>query len=598
MRQAGVVARAPRAVALAALLGLGAEGCGRAEAHAPPAGADCPAGTVATDAGCRSPAEAWTAPGGTAFVVAQTEGASDRNPGTAARPFRTISRALGAVGPGDAVVVRAGVYRESLRPRVGGREGAFVTVAAAPGAAVVVSGADPASDWEPLGGGLWRRAWPGAGLPTYRDDPTFRRELVVANGRVLRPVTDARDLAPGRFLVEGPPESPTAVRVSLEGRPGGLEIADRSVLFAPRAPDGTECGDAATPGYFRLVGLVFRHASNLAQHGAVCLGSAGTLVEDVRVEWTNGRGIDVSGRGHVVRRTQADLNGQLGWGGACRGCLIEDGSAVGNNWKGHDPFWEAGGIKLVRTTDTVVRRFYAAHNDGPGIWLDIDNDRNTVEGSLSVGNEVAGVMLEYATTRTLVQHNVVAGTRWRAWSGAGILSQAASANALVHNTVVANEGSGVWLRLDPDRRAPDGRNVVAGNRIVGNGTARVEGAEAREIQVEGTSRAHVRSTRFEANAYGRLGGRPSRSTFFVHPTRAPGGFRSEDLAAWRRLIGGDRDAQLVGPAEGMRVGRLGPVDAGAGRTAVVPYARAGADPSVVRAGGDWRNAPSRPAWPR
>ena len=548
----------------------------------------CPAGQWRSNGACRPAETAFAAPGGRTFVVdGGHPAASDDNPGTADRPWRRISRAAraGALSPGDAVVVRAGVYRESVRPRSGGTgPGARVTFAAWPGERVVVTGADPADDgWRPTPDGAWRRPWTGPSLESYSDDPVFRRELVVAGGDVLRPVAARADLAPGRFWAEGPDRQPTAVVARFAGdqspaQAGPVEVAHRTRLFWPEGPDAdAECGDPATPGWLRVVGLTFRHAANRAQWGAVCAGSVGGAVEDVAVEWTNGRGVDVSGRGHTFRRTRADHNGQLGWGGSCQSCLIEDGAAVGNNWKGHDPFWEAGGAKWTRTLDTTVRRFTAAGNGGPGIWLDIDNDRNTVEGSLAVDNEVAGIMLELRTTRTLVQHNVVARTRWREWSGAGILSQAASENTLSHNTVVDNEGTGVWLRLDPDRRAPDGRNTVENNWVAGNAAP---GREARGVAVEGTSPAHVRSNRFRGNRYALVPADAGRSTFFVYPAPdvSPGGFRGADVAVWRRLTGAERDVVSAEPAASVS-GR--PTGAGSATAGPRPYARVGADPARV-----------------
>ena len=566
----------------------------------------CPLGAWPVDGACRPAEVAFAAAGGTTYVVDGTNpAADDRNAGTAERPWRTISRAAraGALRPGDAVLIRGGVYRESVRPRSGGTgPDARVTFAAYPGERVVVTGADPAdAGWVRQRDGTWRRPWTAGHMLTYTDDPTFRRELLVAGGHVLRPVGQRAEVSPGRFWREGSDDAPAALVARFPGdrapdQAGPVEVGVRTVLFAPEGADPyAECGADGTPGWVRVVGLTFRHATNRAQWGAVCAGSVGGLFEDVRVEWTNGLGIDASGRRHVFRRTRADLNGQLGWGGGCHGCLFEETAAVGNNWKGHDQGWEAGGGKWAGTSDSVIRRHYAAHNDGPGVWLDGDNHRNTIEGSLIVGNRGAGIMLELNTTGTLVQHNVVADTRWVDWTGTGVLSQAAGRNAYVHNTVVENAGSGVWLRLDPERRAPDGRNAVLNNRVVGNATADVE---AREMSVQGLSPADVRTTRFEGNAYGRLGRDLRQSTFFLYPApQWEADFRSDDLDAWRELVDGDRRARLVAPGEGLRVGPAGAVEAGAPGSAVAPYAWAGADPARVRAGGDWRGAPSAPEWP-
>ncbi len=587
------------AVVLAVLAGCSGDASGAPLAAEPPVGqAPCAQDPALGGLDCLGE-------GGTRYVVdPRHPAASDSNPGTVDRPWRTITRATGpeVLRPGDAVLIRAGVYRESVRPQAGGTgPGARVTYAAWPGEAVVVTGADLAGGWTRTRDGDWRRAWTGPSLETYSDDPVFRRELLVADGQVLRPVAERRQLAPGRFWTEGPDRAPGAVVVRLADgvtpAQAGIEIAHRTRLFWPQAsaPD-PECGASDTPGWLRVAGITFRHASNRAQWAAVCAGSAGGLVENVTVEWTNGLGIDVTGRGHTFRQSRADLNGQMGWGGSCTDCLIEDGAAVGNNWRGHDPFWEAGGAKWTETSGTTIRRFYAAHNGGPGIWLDIDNASNTIEGSLAVGNQIAGIMLEYRTTETLVQHNVVAQTRWRSWSGTGILSQAASRNAYAHNTVVENQGTGLWLRLDPDRRAADGGNAVSNNVVVGNATG---GQEAREVSVEGLDLEHVRSTSFVGNVVGRLGADAFRSSFYVHPAPSvsPAGFRGESVRVWERLTGA-RDTRLAGPGErvpaaGVRQPRVGGV-----RPALEPYPWAGADLARVRAGGDWRSAPPAPRWPR
>ncbi|MFN3597482.1 MAG: right-handed parallel beta-helix repeat-containing protein [Rubricoccaceae bacterium] len=570
---------------LAALLALGL--AHRAWPEAAPPG---PAGSASPEApGASDPLGLRGARGRVFHVAGDDPRADDGNDGSPGRPWKTLGRAaaLGVLRPGDVVYVRAGLYREAVTPHEGGTgPEARVTFAAWPGESVVISGADPAdAGWERAGPNLWRRAWEGEGLRAYNGDPVFRRELLVAGGHVLRPVFRREALEPGTFYVEGTDAAPRFVVARFPGdrtpsEAGPVELGTRAFLFRPRGPrEHVPCGDPSTPGWFRLVGITFRYAANRAQWGAVCTGREGALFEDVTVEWTNGRGFDTDGTGHVLRRTHARFNGQTGYGGACSGCLLEDGSAVGNNWKGHDPFWEAGGGKWAGTRETVFRRMRFEDNEGPGLWLDGDNADNTVEDGWFARNLVAGIMLELATVRTLVQHNHVSGTRWRAWSGTGILSQAASANVLMHNDVYANEGTGLWLRLDPERRAPDGRNVVHANRVVGN--ARRAGVEAREVAVEGLSPAHVRTTRWSGNVYGAHAGDPLfRSTFYLHPVDgAEAGLRSNDLAAWQRLAAGDAAARLVSDRlVEVPVRAPGPLRAGAALAPPRPAARAGAAP--------------------
>lgn len=65
----------------------------------------------------------------------------DAAAGGEAAPFRNIGRACAVVAPGDRVVVRAGVYCETIRPRRSGLPGAPITFEAARGERVDISGA-------------------------------------------------------------------------------------------------------------------------------------------------------------------------------------------------------------------------------------------------------------------------------------------------------------------------------------------------------------------------------------------------------------------------------------------------------------------------
>lgn len=65
---------------------------------------------------------------------------SDANRGTKARPWRTIQRALNALGPNRTAVVRAGRYAERTVARVGGRSKARAGLVAYPGERPVIAG--------------------------------------------------------------------------------------------------------------------------------------------------------------------------------------------------------------------------------------------------------------------------------------------------------------------------------------------------------------------------------------------------------------------------------------------------------------------------
>jgi Right handed beta helix region/Protein of unknown function (DUF1565) len=81
---------------------------------------------------------------------------SDAADGSADSPFRTIGRAAEVVGPGDAVVVHAGEYREWVKPRRGGLgDQRRITYEAAAGEHVVIKGSERVTGWGPVEGTVW-----------------------------------------------------------------------------------------------------------------------------------------------------------------------------------------------------------------------------------------------------------------------------------------------------------------------------------------------------------------------------------------------------------------------------------------------------------
>jgi hypothetical protein len=77
----------------------------------------------------------------TYHVNASQPGASDENPGTAARPFVTLNRAAQVLQPGERVIVGPGIYRERIRPARGGTgPSRMISYEAEPDAQVILRG--------------------------------------------------------------------------------------------------------------------------------------------------------------------------------------------------------------------------------------------------------------------------------------------------------------------------------------------------------------------------------------------------------------------------------------------------------------------------
>jgi hypothetical protein len=105
------------------------------------------------------------------YVDVRHGGASDEGYGYPGRPYKTIAKSLSVADAGETVLLRGGVYRELVKPAKAG-----LTIKAAKGEKVVISGADEISGWK-RAGEKWTA--PLAAKPTK----------VLRNGQALKDFT-------------------------------------------------------------------------------------------------------------------------------------------------------------------------------------------------------------------------------------------------------------------------------------------------------------------------------------------------------------------------------------------------------------------------
>ena len=91
--------------------------------------------------------------------------------GSREKPFTAIQQAASIARPGDEVLVLPGVYRESVSPVYGGTPEARITYRSVERGGAVITGAERVTDWEDLGGNVWRASVPN-GLFTDRNSFT------------------------------------------------------------------------------------------------------------------------------------------------------------------------------------------------------------------------------------------------------------------------------------------------------------------------------------------------------------------------------------------------------------------------------------------
>jgi hypothetical protein len=368
--------------------------------------------------------------------------ATDDGPGTLEQPWKTISKAAQYAGPGDRVLLDGGVYREQVVIKTSGTAEQPVRFESAPGAYVVVTGADRLTGWRKVGerpiySVAWSHRFIGWSKHMAHPDDEHHRligrcEQVAIDNYLQRQVLEAAQLAPGTFFADISNQvlqvwdaaNRDLNRVFVEGsvRPEILRVqAD----------------------YVQVRGLHFRFAANMAQHGAIVLAGAHDVVEDCGIEDMNASGATFSGPEQIVRRCAFRNNGQLGFGanGAHQllftECLVE-----GNNTKGFDRGWEAGGDKLVLCRDAILERSQFLRNRGNGIWFDIGNEHCTVRQCLIADNEDSGIFDEISFG--LQAHdNVIVGNGFAATAGAwgaqaGVSLSSSPESVVERNLIVGN----------------------------------------------------------------------------------------------------------------------------------------------------------------
>ena len=83
----------------------------------------------------------------TYWVDGANADASDSNPGSQAEPWHTLPYALKSLAPGDTLMIKGGIYRETVTIPRSGEKDKPITLKAAPGERVIITGADVIKGW-------------------------------------------------------------------------------------------------------------------------------------------------------------------------------------------------------------------------------------------------------------------------------------------------------------------------------------------------------------------------------------------------------------------------------------------------------------------
>ena len=433
------------------------------------------------------------------FVSADDPAASDENDGSESAPFRTIGRAATEATPGTRVRIHAGLYRECVRPALGGEDAEHMISYEAYGDGdVIVRASEKVTEFIPSEG--WMLRMPEDGdirIWEYDLDPDMFRgynpfcAVNILHDRLFIEY-DKTDMTPymnrrGCVFCDGKPLTQVPlyymmgrqdntywveangqkVHFRLAGdadpRDHLIEVTVREQCFAPDKP---------FLNYIRVKGLTFEHAATGApvpQRGAVsAYRGHHWIIDDCDINWSNGVAVDVGNECwhhthregevigfSVIRNCRIRDAGVCGIAGLfAEGMLIEDNVIEGTGWQKMELSWEAGAIKLHNSVNALIRRNVFRNTlRADHLWLDCGNENNRITGNLFLDGIEQREAIFIECTRegiNLIDNNII-------WNVPGRFDP---------EKIPKESGSSGWYKLREN-------DAVNGYGIYGEGTDRL-----------------------------------------------------------------------------------------------------------------------------
>jgi parallel beta-helix repeat protein len=383
-----------------------------------------------------------------AGAVVVSPSGDDNAAGTAAAPYRTLTKAASAAAAGQTIVLRAGTYHESVAVYK------RVTIQSWPGETVWLDGSVPVNNFT-ASGGRWKTGWSLHldASPTYTrgapDNTTAAWSFVSASYPMAshpdqlwidnvaqRQVGSLGEVAAGTFF-----HDEGANQLWLGTDPSGKNVRASDLIRALMIrADGSSV---------RGIGIR-RYAPSVPDMGAVTLERAGILIENVAITDSATTGLHVgssnNSSGNTVRNVRIERSGMLGMNATYADNLTVDQLvSVNNNTEHFNTSPVSGGVKITRTRGVVVRNSVLNDNYGPGLWFDESVYDMAVTGNEMRNNAKHGLSLEISAKAT-VTNNTISGN-----DGFGIKVNDTSNVTISNNTFVGNDRS---INIVQDARTP------------------------------------------------------------------------------------------------------------------------------------------------
>ncbi len=359
------------------------------------------------------------------------------------RSSQEIAEVVQSAEPGLMIRIAPGVYREAICIDRGGEPGNPLRIEAEQAGTVVLNGAERLQGWKKDGEGRFRRDFEVSAqenlrahfgpLPTPCQVWVADQRLALVGG-VDRLTENSFALEDGQLWLQLPPGvDPNTCEVEVARHGQMLRVPASHVEFS---------------------GLVVTRCASSVQIGGAEFSGSHVLIEDCEFsEGAGGIGAHFDASDSIIRGCHIHHNGQMGFALVASRVLFENNLVEHNDLRGfigHPEaewhVWECGGGKVAYASDCVFRGNRFLNNvGGPGLWLDIDNFRNRIEGNYFSNNGHSSIMIEISRDN-LICNNIICDSHESNYASTAILVQLSNRTRIYHNLILRSEGYGVHLR--------------------------------------------------------------------------------------------------------------------------------------------------------
>lgn len=350
----------------------------------------------------------YAAPSGAIYVA--TSG-NDGNSGTASAPVKTISRGLAIAPTGGTVVVRGGVYRETLTISK------KVTLQNYPKEAVWLDGSSPVTGWV-ADGSTWRKdGW----TTRFDHSPTYTQGAPDSTSpywQFVNPSTYPMAAHPDQVFIGGAPLQQVKSRSQVTSGTFYLDEGS-SKLYIGSNPTGKSVEAStiikaisvrAANSVVRGIGIR-RYSPSVFHIASVTIEQPGVSFENVVVADSATTGLSVQKENVTLNQVTITGSGMLGIHGRFADKLtLTKVLSTKNNDEHFNIAPVSGGIKLGVSRGITVTASKFSGNYGHGFWEDMSVYDSVFRQSDFSDNTGTGLFLEISA-KAIVGDNTFAGNK-------------------------------------------------------------------------------------------------------------------------------------------------------------------------------------------